>query len=58
MKSRVEPTIQGPKKSRATKTATIFGMKVSVISLIWVTAWKTEMARPTTRLIKSVGPAS
>jgi hypothetical protein len=38
----------------ATMTATIFGTKVRVDSLMEVTAWKMLMVRPTTRLkIKS-----
>ena len=36
--------------------AMIFGMKVSVISWICVTAWKTLTARPTRSPTRSMGP--
>src|SRR5579875_1794810 len=51
-------SIQGPKRTSAATVAAIFGMKVSVISWIWVSAWKTLTARPATSPKSSTGPAS
>src|SRR5579875_1084184 len=51
-------SIQGPKRTSAATVAAIFGMKVSVISWIWVSAWKTLTARPATSPKSSTGPPS
>src|SRR5262245_11374426 len=45
--ARVAP-ISGRKISRAAKITRIFGTNTSVISWIWVSAWKKAMTRPTT----------
>ena len=47
---------QGRLRIRTTKTVRILGTKVMVISLIWVAAWKTLMARPTSMPAMSIGP--
>src|SRR5438876_11283968 len=51
-------SIHGPKRASAAAVATIFGMKVSVISLICVSAWKTLTTSPATSPKASTGPAS
>jgi hypothetical protein len=48
-------SIQGPAMTITTTTARIFGMKVRVGSWSWVTAWKIDTRRPTTRLTPSTG---
>ena len=40
--------MNGSASSMATKIARIFGTNTSVISWIWVSAWNSEMATPTT----------
>src|SRR6266496_375968 len=49
---------QGPATSSAAKTARILGTKVRVCSLIWVSAWKTLMSRPTRSAAAIIGAAS
>ena len=47
----------GPKNINIRPTINIFGMKVSVASLICVIAWNTLIRRPTTRAEMSIGEA-
>ena len=55
---RILARIHGMKSISATATATILGMKVSVISCIWVTAWNMPIRRPVTSPKTSMGPAT
>src|SRR3712207_6305068 len=48
-------SIQGPKKTRQTTTASALGTKASVASWIWVTACTVLIATPTMRLTISSG---
>src|SRR5581483_8919187 len=50
-------SIHGPKSASASTADAIFGMKTSVISLIWVSAWNTATTSPATRPKSSTGPA-
>ena len=50
-------SIHGPPMTSTATVARIFGMKVSVCSWICVTAWKTEMTRPTASAMPSSGRA-
>src|SRR4051812_13457869 len=49
-------SMNGSRTRSDTNITTILGTKVSVASWIWVTAWMSEMIRPTTRLISIRGP--
>src|ERR687888_1402254 len=51
-------SIQGPATTITTIVARIFGMNVSVISWICVTAWKMLTRRPTTRPASRIGSAT
>src|SRR5258706_4091745 len=49
-------SMNGSRTRSDTNITTILGTKVSVVSLIWVRAWNTEIRRPTARLISIRGP--
>src|SRR5579875_1386156 len=50
--------IHGPRITISTASPTLFGMKESDCSWIWVTAWKRLTARPITRPTSRIGPAT
>src|SRR6185312_9727263 len=50
--------MKGPRIISARPSARSLGTNTSVASLIWVMAWISETARPTTRVTTSNGPPS
>jgi hypothetical protein len=55
VKSNIVVAIQGRKIISMMKVTKILGMKVKVISLIWVTAWKMLIRRPMMSPAMSIG---
>ena len=55
VKCTISESIHGPIKAIAMMTAMILGTNVSVVSWIWVAAWKILTATPITRVTMRMG---